>query len=324
MRATRTAQFVISIDVEMSWGAVHHGRPHDPGPYQLEREVVADVLNAMEKHGIAATWAVVGHLFLAECSPLNGQKHPEVIRPDYPWLLDDWYELDPCLGVEEAPTWYGPDLIAAVRSCATPQEIGSHSFGHLIAGEPGCSVEAFRTDLAACQAAADLSGVELRSFVFPRNSVGHVDVLEDSGFIAFRGPTPGRFPELPPWRRRLLSAVDRISPLPSATVSPTWLGGIANIPQTYLFNPDSKTARRAGTTIWSTLVRRRLRHAVRTSSLFHMWFHTHNLATRPDRARAAMDALFAEARTYIDAGRLENLTMGQLADRMGSSHGSSS
>ena len=68
------------------------------------------------------------------------------------------------------------------------------------------------------------------------------------------------------------------------------------------------------------LVRRRLRHAVRTSSLFHLWFHTHNLVTHRDRARTALDALFAESRNYIDAGRLDNLTMGRLADRLSSSH----
>ena len=197
------AQFVISIDLEMSWGAVHHGRPHDDSPYRLEREVVSDVLAAMEKYEITATWAVVGHLFLTECSPVDGRKHPEVVRPHYPWLTGDWYDLDPCQSVDEAPTWYGPDMIEAIRSCRSPQEIGSHSFGHLIVGDPGCSPEAFRADLAASRAAADDTGVELRSFVFARNSVGHLDVLEEAGFTAFRSPSPERFPGLGPWRRRL-------------------------------------------------------------------------------------------------------------------------
>jgi hypothetical protein len=159
-------------------------------------------------------------------------------------------------------------------------------------------------------------GVELRSFVYPRNSIGHLDSLSAAGFSAYRSPAPQRFPDRAPWRRRAAQIVDQVWPLPSASVVPERRGALVDIPQTYLFDPGSKTARRFGTKAWSMLVRRRLRHAVRTSSLFHLWFHTHNLATHPERAERAMDDLFAEARTLIDAGRLENPTMGQIADRV--------
>ena len=67
----------------------------------------------------------------------------------------DWYDLDPCGDMETNPTWYGADLVAAIRACRTKQEVGSHAFGHLIAGDPGCTAEAFRTDLAACRAVAE-------------------------------------------------------------------------------------------------------------------------------------------------------------------------
>lgn len=315
-----TAQFVVSIDLEMSWGAVHHGFPHDAEPYRAERLIVSDVLSAMETHGISATWAIVGHLFLAACAPEEGVKHPKVVRPHYPWLHGDWYDLDPASSIDRDPTWYGADLIEAIMECSAPQEIASHSFGHLIAGEEGCSPEAFRTDLAACHEAAAQVGVDLRSFVFPRNSVGHLSVLADSGFSAFRGPTPARFPGVPPWRRQLLTMLDTVRPIRSTAVHPSTSHGMANIPHTYMFNPASRTAQRVGTAAWSYLTRRRLRHAVRTSSLFHLWFHTHNLAGDRMRAQRGLHDLFAEARRFIETGRLENLTMAQLAERMTDAH----
>ncbi len=317
MQPDPLAQFVISIDLEMSWGAVHHGRPHDDAPYRTERAVVANVLAAMEEYEIAATWAVVGHLFLTDCAPVDGRKHPEIARPAYAWHPEDWYDLDPCGSLADDPTWYGSDLVAAIQSCRVPQEIGSHSFGHLIAGEAGCTEEAFASDLAACRTAAESAGIELRSFVYPRNSIGHLDGLAAAGFTAYRSPAPERFAGLPPWQRNAAQVVDQVWPLPSATVIPRRRGPLIDIPQTYLFDPGSKTARRFGTKVWSKLVRRRLHHAVRTSSLFHLWFHTHNLATDPERAQAAMNDLFADARSLIDAGRLENVTMGEIADRMG-------
>ncbi len=316
MPADPRAQFVVSIDLEMSWGAVHHGRPHNDAPYRREREIVRDVLAAMDRHGISATWAIVGHLFLESCAPVDGVPHPDVVRPEYPWLEGDWYDLDPGRSVAVAPTWYGPDLVTAIRECITPQEIGSHAFGHLIAGEPGCSAEAFASDVAAARAVAADRGTELRSFVFPRNSIGHLDLLAASGFVAYRGATPLRFAERPDWQRRLLTAVDTVWPLAASAVRPQVEGPLVNIPHTYMFNPDSSTAERLGTGTWVRLMRRRLRHAVRTTSLFHLWFHTHNLANRPERAEAGLEAVFAEARRLIDAGRMENLTMGQIADRM--------
>ncbi len=306
-------QFVISIDLEMSWGAVHHGSPHDASPYELEREVVADVLDLMQRYDIAATWATVGHLFLSSCSP-EDPAHPEIIRPMYPWLEGDWYGLDPGTDLHQAPTWYGSDLVEAIRNCSTEQEIGSHSFAHIIAGDPACSREAFESDIRAAVGVADEAGIELRSFVYPRNSFGHVDVLAEAGFTAYRGATPQMGVAGPAWLRRVAGISETV--WPRTTYRAVREGSMINIPHTYLFDPGSKTAQRYGTALWSRLVQRRLRHAVRTGSLFHLWFHSHNLAVDLDRSHTAMEGLFALARREIDAGRLTNPTMGQLAERL--------
>lgn len=306
------AQFVVSIDLEMSWGAVHHGSPHDDTPYRKEREVVDDVLGLMADYGIVGTWATVGHLFLSECRRTDDASHPAV-RPSYPWLEGDWYDLDPGSDLESAPTWYGADIIDRIKACAVPQEIGSHSFGHIIAGDPACSRDAFAADIDAAVSAAAAAGVTLRSFVYPRNSIGHLDVLEAAGFLTYRGATP------PTARRsgllgRLDSATRKI--LPSDTFDAAHHGSLVNIPHTYLFDPGSKNAQRLGTALWSRLVRRRLRHAVRTRSLFHLWFHSHNLAVDLERAHTAMEDLFRLARREIDRGRLVNLSMGDMAEVM--------
>lgn len=290
----RSALFVVSIDLEMSWGSVHHGRPHDDAPYRQERQIVADVLEIMDRYGISATWAVVGHLFLGACEQIDGVAHPEIRRPEYSWLNGDWYDLDPTGSGADHPTWYGSDLVDLIRACRTPQEIGSHSFGHIIAGDPECSREAFSDDIAAAIDVANDQAVELRSFVYPRNSIGHLEVLADAGFRAYRGPTPSDTEH-----RR-----------------PTIEGRLVNVPHTYMFDPGSRNARRLGTWAWGQLLRNRLRSAVETSSMFHLWFHSHNLHGRRRRARSALDRLFAYARQEIDAGRLRNLTMAEVADEM--------
>lgn len=312
---SRPAVFVVSIDLEMSWGAIHRGQPHESHPYSKERQIVRDVLKLMEKYRLAGTWAVVGHLFISECSPEKGIKHPEIVRPMYQWHSADWYDLDPCSDVQQDPTWYAPDLVQMISDCSMPQEIGSHSFGHILVGDPGCGREAFRTDLAACIAVAEARGIDLRSFVFPRNSVDFLDVLKEEGFVAFRGHPADRLIDTSDWRGRLLRVIDTISPRAFSAVRPVRHAGILDVPQTYFFDPDSDVANRLGGQAWSWLARRRLKHAVRMGSLFHVWFHTHNLAKHPERALQGLDDLFREARYQIEEGRLENPTMGVLADR---------
>ena len=313
MSQGQPAVFVISIDLEMSWGAIHHGQPYESDRFSNERQIVREVLDLMEEYRIAGTWAIVGHLFLSACAPQHGIKHPAIIRPDYQWHSADWYEMDTCSDVEHEPTWYAPDLVETIRDCSMPQEIGSHSFGHIIVGDPGCGREAFRTDLAACVTAATAMGIDLRSFVFPRNSIDYVDVLEEEGFIAFRGHPPGQPEDISVWRSRLLRLIDTVRPRSSSAVWPSRHGGLLDVPQTYFFDPNSVMANRLGGRVWSSLVRRRLSHAVRMGSLFHVWFHPHNLAANPDRARRALEDLFREARRQIEEGGLENLTMGALA-----------
>lgn len=315
MLSGQRALFVVSIDLEMSWGAIHHGRPHATVPYSLERETVSQVLHLMEKYRISGTWAIVGHLFLSHCLLVDGIKHPEITRPSYRWHPADWYDLDPVSELDNEPTWYGPDLVDAIRGCSTHQEVASHSFGHIIAGDPGCDRDAFRTDLEECARAAEAAGVELRSFVYPRNSIGHLDVLEEAGFIAFRGHSPDPLQDVPAGRRHLLRLLDKLSPGASTAIRPRWEGDLVNIPQTYFFDPGSDTADRMGTTAWSWLVQRRLRQAIRFGSLFHVWFHPHTLAARQERAMKALDHLFRQARHEIEAGRLENLTMQALGRR---------
>lgn len=318
MKPAAPATFVISIDLEMSWGSVHHGRPHRTTPYEDERDIVSTVLRLMEKHGISATWAIVGHLFLSSCAPVEGRKHPEIRRPKYRWHTADWYDLDPSSSVAEDPTWYGPDLIEMIESCGVQQEIGSHSFGHIIAGDPDCDSEAFESDLRACKELADEAGITLASFVYPRNSIAHLDVLERLGFTAFRGAPRAAGTGHGTGRRRLDSLARALIPRLHRPEHPQWLGNLVDVPQTYLFDPDSETARRMGTGLWSLLVRRQLEGAIQTGSLFHLWFHTHNLSANRSRSFRALDDLFGAARKAMDAGRLENLTMSQVAGRLGS------
>lgn len=297
---------VVSIDTEMAWGEAHR-RDAPPGDYGGERDAILGVLSTLERHGIGATWAFVGHLFLDRC---NRPAHPEVVRPDFAWLDGDWFDVDPCSSLDRAPAYYARDMVEAVRASSVPQEVGCHSFAHVMAGEPGCSREAFVSDLAACQA---LAGGELRSFVYPRNSVGHVDALTAAGFTAFRGRAPVPFAGRPAPVRAALRAADRARPLAGSAVRPArHASGVWDVPQTFLLAPATRRAW-LPVGVWARRPIARLRQAARERSLFHLWFHPYNVTADQARALAALDRVCAEAARLRDAGRLDVLTMGALA-----------
>lgn len=317
--------FLVSIDTELAWGAAH--RRHDgdeavrgrQAGYEREREVVGQVLDLFHRYEIPGTWAMVGHLFLDGCEPgPDGRPHPDQPRPDYDWLGgDDWYAVDPCSAAPAAPTWYAPDLVELIASCPTRQEIASHGFTHMIAGDPGCSREAFAAELAASHVAATRHGVALRSFVYPRNQIGHLDALHAAGFAAYRGGRPAPFTGVPSgWRRTLSAAVDRVRPLAGSAVRPAREpSGLWNLPQTYYFAPAS-ARRRTPPALWARRARSRLRQAVRHRALFHLWFHPSDVTADPARALACLSRICATAAHHRDQGRLATLTMSQLTTQL--------
>lgn len=310
---------VISIDTELAWGGAHHrdgsGPSHD---LQAERQVIDALLALFARYQIAATWALVGHLFLSECKPdEQGRLHPDLLQPDYDWLDGHWLDIDPGSDLASAPDWYGRDIVEKILACPTAQEIGSHAFTHVIADDPGCGPEVLASELAASQAAARGCGVSLRSFVYPRNSVAHLDVLPPAGFNCYRGSRPHLpFAGRPAWQRRLCQLLDRVHPLPGSAVLPALHDdSLVNVAQTYLFAPESRS-QRLPTALSVRPAVARVRQAAREGSLFHLWFHPYNITATPERALAGLQRICEVIDRERDRGRVEMLTMSEVADRV--------
>jgi peptidoglycan/xylan/chitin deacetylase (PgdA/CDA1 family) len=315
--------FVVSIDTELAWGEAHRRDGSQRGHrFDAERPVIDAILDLFTRYRIAATWAIVGHLFLDACGDDGGDPHPDLVPPAYDWLDEGWLAVDPRSTIEAAPHWYGRDIVDAVLACPVPQEVGSHSFSHVIVDDPACTPEVFGSELAAAGRVAADRGVELRSFVYPRNSIGQIERLAEHGYRSYRGGRPAApFAGRRGWQRRALTLVDKLRPLPGSATLPARHGsGVWNVPQTYLFAPAT-TGRRLPPALWARRPRARLRQAARDRSLFHLWFHPYNVTADPERALAALEVVCREAARLRDAGRLDVLTMGALADRLDSASG---
>lgn len=312
--------FTISLDFELVWGSrdlVRGDMTRLLAEARVTRTKVFDaLLGLLVAHGIVATWATVGHLFLGEAARVGGVLHPEVVVPRHAWHPTSWFEGIPAGTEAEHPEYYGRSLLLRLRDAG--QDIGSHSFSHPIFGDAGCSREAADTDLARCVSAAEALGIRLRAFVFPRNRPGHVDLLARHGFTCWRSVEPV-------WYQRtgVPRAVGRLVHLgevamasrPPVVVPFRDAHGLWCIPASGSFLPTAGVRRLIPLRQRVARAVRGIDAAVATHRLSHLWLHPINLAAEPDRLVGAIRQIIEHAARQRDAGRLEILSMTAVAER---------
>jgi hypothetical protein len=309
--------FTLSLDFELIWGTVDHGGAQRfRRACEIEREVVIErLLRLLAEFEIPATWCIVGHLFLSSCAPVDGMKHPEIVRPSHSWSVDDWFVHDPCGDEQSDPVFYGVTLIEKIRACPVPQEIGCHSFSHVIFGDAGCSRATAESEIGACIRLAHAQGLSLRSFAFPRNSVGHLDVLRDHGFTCYRGSEPVWWERarVPRPLKRAGHLVDVLTARRPPVVAPKQvLDGLWNIPGSMLYFPMHGRRRYIPLSVRVRRATKGLNRAARERRVFHLWFHPTNLADEPEEMFAGLRSIFEHLNRLRSNGELEVRPMGAL------------
>ena len=190
------AVVTISADFELAWawqhakgGSTNSALQHA----QIARKNIPVILDLSNKYNIPITWFTVGHLFLDKCEKFdNNIKHPEIKRLPYfenkywKYKSGDWFDFDPAGNYQNNPEWYAPDLINDIISRTTNHEIGCHTFSHIDCRDHVCSDEVFDSEIKACISAAEKYNIDLKSFVHPAHTIGHLDRLIKYGFTSYR------------------------------------------------------------------------------------------------------------------------------------------
>ncbi len=293
----------MSLDFELIWGTLDKRGPDGfRKTCEVERKYVIDrLLNLFVEFRIPATWCVVGHLMLDHCTCENGVKHKSIVPPTHSWC-QDWFAHDPCGDETSFPLFYGRSLVEKIRDCSVPQEIGCHSFSHVIFGDAGCSIETARSELAACKDAAEKLNIQMHSFVFPRNQVGHLNALKDFGFRAYRGPEPHWYNRIPVailQRLARLSAVF-LAAQPPVVVPEKTSNGLWNVPASMLYFPMHGIRRMVPLNLRVARAIKGLDAAVRSKRIFHLWFHPTNLADEMETMFQGLRNIFEYADSLRD------------------------
>lgn len=296
--------FTFSLDFELLWGTLETLGPNTLRQQcQVERAMVIDRLLALfTEFEIPATWCVVGHLFLEDC-----------LRPAALSSKAQWQQRAAFAMHETDCVFCGRGLIEKIRACRVPQEIGCHTFTHPLFSEQHCSRALAADEIEACLRLADEMGITMRSFVFPRNQVGHLELLRDYGFQVFRGPEPHEAHGLPNWRDRLAHLWAVCTAAQPVVYAPEWTAaGIWNLPGSMIFFPMHGRRRYLPLSLRVRRAMKGLRAAVAQQKVFHLWAHPTNFADEPEQMFTGLRAILREAVALRERGQLDIQPMGAL------------
>jgi hypothetical protein len=218
-----------------------------------------------------------------------------------PRFKENWYSSDPCTDIKRDPLYYGKDIVEKILSNRIEHEIGYHSFSHVVFSE--CSREVAEAEIKKGIKLAKEFGITLKSFAFPENKIGHVDILKECGFEIYRGENLGRYDSNKSLLiRKFNGGINKII-APSA--EPKWIDGIWEIPSSMCFyDPQIK---------FSVLPMAKigLYRAIRSKKVFHVYLHPHNLL-RYSSLKDDLDKFLAVVSKKREEGKIEVMTMGKF------------
>ena len=294
---------VVSVDAELGWG--FHDLTSPPARrVESARSGWIRLLDLFDTYDLPATWAIVGHLFLTDC---DGEHvgHPTPAG---------WFERELGAWSDRPDLRFGNGLIERVENASVDHELANHSFSHVLFGAASTSSTMARAEVTATERAA---GRSFDTFVFPRNYVGHRQVLADTGVTSYRGRTTTMSGgSLATSAGKLSRAVAGSgAPLVDPVVDEY---GLVNVPASmYLF--DFEGLPRAATEFVAddpvvTRACRGVDAASRTGRTLHLWLHPNNIID--DRHHRRLERILEYIATKRDNGSVSVDPMGTVASRV--------
>lgn len=300
---------VISVDAELAWG-VHDRYPLSPSE---TRRVAAGrpgwdrLVDLFDEFAIPATWAVVGHLLAEDADALQAG-HP---------LSERWFDTYRREVDEHPEWWHATDLVEAVVAASAGHELASHSFSHVVFA--GATRETAEAECRLARTVGDGFGLELTSFVFPRNAVAHREALASAGFDCYRGVRPRRLPAVPGLRGTAMLAGALTGAVAPPVVRPRLdEHGLVELPASMALGgfrgPPWSILEATGAAPAGRLAELGIDRASERDGVFHLWLHPNDLTDERyvRRVRSVLSSL-ADRR---DDGDVRVETMAGVARRV--------
>ncbi|MBX0296639.1 polysaccharide deacetylase family protein [Haloarcula nitratireducens] len=308
-----TGVFVLSLDTELAWGMFDLGRVDEfEAAYRQTPSIIEHLCNLFDEYRIPATWAIVSHL-LTDCE--GDSTHVGQSNPDFEWV-DDWFGALPCTDGLDRDLWYAPWLLDRLRSCQTEQEIGLHGATHMPLGADGCSAQNAREELGSAIETLNALGEDPQTFIFPRNDIGHLDVLRETQMQVYREVDARWYetPRLPSALKPPLRFADEALHQTPPAVTPSVHDGLVAVPGSQIFRPTHGGWQYTPSKSTVKRAEKGIERAARTGGVFHLWFHPFNLGHEPKRDLQRLEDVLAVVDEFADRGQIERRSMQEVAE----------
>ena len=313
-QSLESGYFLFSLDTEFAWG--HYD--YDDIRARLfssdgsrERRKVARIIEILNEFEIVGTWAIVGHLWFERCADCE-------ICPIRAWE-GRYASAQQIIGTNH-PLWYARDMIEGLLTSPKPQEIAFHGYTHTPYSEQTMSREEARIEISEGQRLAKLNGVNMTAMVFPRNRIGHLDLLHEAGFTCFRGaevwPPAYYKPILGNFLRHFNHYVSVLS-TPQVFLPRIDDSGLVDLPASrWLFGLNRRVDNALdnlgiGNLRVDSMIRG-IRRAAEEKKIIHLWAHPYEFET--DRDFDMLRRLSEVVAEEAQRNRMRSVGMSELAD----------
>jgi peptidoglycan/xylan/chitin deacetylase (PgdA/CDA1 family) len=313
---TSAGNFVISLDYELMWGVRDHATRDSYGANVLGgRQAIPAMLDLFHRRNVRATWATVGALLCESKDELHARAERAGLDAAAIPRLEE-------IGLNEHddPYHFGASLARQIVSCPG-QELGTHTFSHRCALEPGVTAEEFSADVATAVAQLGEWGIKCKSIVFPRNQYG-AEALEACrlhGLTHYRGneakwfyaPAPGKEQTK---ARRLCRLVDSYIDLSGANVSQPARSGpdrLSNVASSRFLRPyNRRLAPLDGLRLHR--ITKAMEAAATAGATFHLWWHPENFGRNLSENMAMLTKVLDQYQRLKDAYGMQSRAMHEI------------
>ena len=196
-----------------------------------------------------------------------------------------------------------PEIINEIRGTTIKHEVGYHSWSHIRFAES--SRTAAKMELDEGLKIEEEFGIDFKSFVFPENKIGHVDLLREYGFLIYRGPnSAGRSVNKSlPIRAKNFALFKIIAP----PVEPRWKETIWEIPSSMMFYdlPYFQTL--------TFRAKQGIKKAIEAASTFHLFIHPEDALLDP-KLLDRLEKVLQFVKTKAEKKELHPITMDDFVE----------
>lgn len=292
--------FIVSLDCEGKWGAADHIGPAHEAAYTDAKldKAYEGIERALDKHGVSATYAFTAAFASTPDSFEDLMSDIETLSPRLGGWLDqfkkDWAK-------RKRDGWFGRELMERARNSGR-HEIACHGFSHVPWAGEFADRSALQEEIKLARRVDGFSSQHVTTFVYPRNLIGHTDLLYANGFSGYRDakPTLGRAFNLI-GEFNVCAKAD-----PHTTVSTQPL----KIPAGHFLNWRSGLRKKVPAAVtalrWDSI----LESAAKGDLVAHLWTHPENFVTGHEM-HELFDRVLTRVAQLTQEGRLKIQTQAQ-------------